>query len=462
MADQFDEVFANLRRGPWHNDPNSIPQERGFSDGQAESTGWLSDNSVTPDVIRASAVETDKLAANAVTAAKISAGAIETDKLAAGAVTAAKISAGAVETDKLAANAVTAAKIAANTITAAQIASSAITTDELAANAVTAAKIAANTVTANEIAANTLTAGEIAANAITATELATNSVQTGHIVVGNVTSSKIESVISSKSFGANDGAAGSPGVFFDLDSDTGLYRNGSGALAITANGSHAATIGLGISVSRGVAPSSDAFFDLGTSSARWDTVYRVSESAVSDANRKQDIADAPLGLDFVRSLRPRVYRWRDAADTQAREAVQLDTEAMERECRPHEQRILRIREQQMAGRLSDEDAEDQVGQARGKLAEIRERHMRPVREAQAKRRPGRRLHYGLVAQEVKAALDAAGVDSMDAAFWQQAPTGEQSLSYSELIPVLIRGMQEQAADNERLSERVAALEASRE
>ena len=430
MADPFEEVFNNLRRSAFADDPNSIPQERMANDGQGESVGWLADNSVTSDVIRANAV------------------------------IAAKISAGAVETDKLAANAVTAAKIAANTITANEIAANAITTSELNAGAVTAAKIAANTITANEIAANTLTASEIAANAITASEIAADAVTTTKILAANVTSSRIELTVTGKNFGANDGSAGAPGLFFDSASNYGIRKSGSSIVLDTAgalNFGWTTVDNVSYAVLR---PSVDNLTDLGTTSFRWATVYRVAESAVSDEREKRDILDAPLGLDFVRSLKPRVFRWRETADTQAREAAEqsFDRASLDAETAPLEARIRRTRAEQQAGAISDARADSVVVGLRAQIAEITERHSAPVRAAHQKRRTGRRLHYGLIAQEVKAALDAAGVDSVDAGFWQEAPGGEQSLSYSQLMIPLLRAVQEQDAEIAGLRARIEQLE----
>lgn len=444
MADPFEEVFSNLRRGPWHEDPNSIPQERGLADGQAESSGWLSDDSVTSDVIRT----------DAVIARHITSDSIETRHITAAAVTANEIAADSITSAHIVAGTIVASDIAANTITAAQIAASTITSNEIAANTITAADIAAGTITANEIAANTLTANEIAANAITATELAADSVTTNKIVAGNVTSSRIELTISGKNFGANNGSSSQPGVFFDADSTSGLGRLNFGfgtVPTIVSGGFTIAAFAPGaLNLAGECAPTTDAAHDLGTTSLRWDVVYRVSESSVSDARDKRDIDDAPLGLDFARSLRPRVFRWRDAVDTQARDAARLDGEAMQRECQPHEDRIAEIRRQQLTGEISEEDGDAEVERLREKLNRIQERHYRPVQEAAQKRRPGKRLHYGLVAQEVKDALDAAGVDSMDAGFWQKDPEGREALSYSELTAVLLKAIQELAAKVENL------------
>lgn len=67
--------------------------------------------------------------------------------------------------------------------------------------------------------------------------------------------------------------------------------------------------------------------------------------------------------------------------------------------------------------------------------------------------PGSRTHWGLIAQEVKEAMEAAGID--DAALWCLAdkddPESAQSLRYSELIAPMIKCIQNQ-------QERIEALE----
>ena len=67
--------------------------------------------------------------------------------------------------------------------------------------------------------------------------------------------------------------------------------------------------------------------------------------------------------------------------------------------------------------------------------------------------PGVRLHYGFIAQEVKQAVDASGVE--DFAGWVQDdlsnPNSTQSLSYEQFIAPLTKAVQE-------LSARVKQLE----
>jgi hypothetical protein len=80
--------------------------------------------------------------------------------------------------------------------------------------------------------------------------------------------------------------------------------------------------------------------------------------------------------------------------------------------------------------------------------------MRPVKREVA--RAGGRTHYGLVAQEVRAAAAMAGVT--DFAGWVLADKGDpastQGLRYDQFIAPLIKAVQELAA-------RVVALEARR-
>lgn len=68
--------------------------------------------------------------------------------------------------------------------------------------------------------------------------------------------------------------------------------------------------------------------------------------------------------------------------------------------------------------------------------------------------PGQRDHYGLVAQEVKNAMEAAGID--DAALWcltdKTDPDSKQSIRYTELIAPMLKVIQMQ-------QERIEALEA---
>lgn len=128
-------------------------------------------------------------------------------------------------------------------------------------------------------------------------------------------------------------------------------------------------------------PATDNAVTLGASGARWSAVWAATGTIqTSDARQKTDIGPSDLGLDFLLSLRPVRYRWRD----------------------------------------------------------------------------GTRPHYGLIAQEVRAAFDTAGI--ADFAGYVKAdpadPESEEGLRYAEFIAPLIGAVQ-------TLTARVANLEAIR-
>lgn len=77
-------------------------------------------------------------------------------------------------------------------------------------------------------------------------------------------------------------------------------------------------------------------------------------------------------------------------------------------------------------------------------------------------RAGERTFYGLIAQDVKAALDK--VNAGDFAGWTLAdkddPESTQGLRYTEFVAPLIKAVQELSAKNKAFLARLAALEAT--
>lgn len=140
-------------------------------------------------------------------------------------------------------------------------------------------------------------------------------------------------------------------------------------------------------------PNPDAAISLGAGGARYTTVYATNGTInTSDEREKTDFHDIELGLDFVNALKPKTYRWIEG------------------------------------GKKREED---------GSLTSV----------------PGVRRHAGLIAQQVKEELVARGIDI---ALWtsddKDDPEARQGLRYEQMIPILVKAVQE-------LSARVAALEA---
>ena len=132
----------------------------------------------------------------------------------------------------------------------------------------------------------------------------------------------------------------------------------------------------------------------------------------SDARDKADIRDTVLGLDFINALRPRDFRW-DLRDDY-RHVDKLTTDA-----------------------------------APESLSDVR-------RDGSQKRA---RYHQGLIAQELKAAMDELGVDC--SAYQDHRIAGGEdvrSIAYDALIPPLIKAIQELTEQNDTLTKRIVLLE----
>lgn len=144
-------------------------------------------------------------------------------------------------------------------------------------------------------------------------------------------------------------------------------------------------------------PGADNSYTIGQNGTRWSAVWAANGTIqTSDEREKKDIINATLGLDFINALRPVSYKWKVGGN---------------------------------------EVSKDENG------------------EMVITPQPGTRTHWGLIAQEVKAAIDAAGVDFGGWVLTDKNDAdSQQALRYDQFIAPLIKAVQE-------LSARVEALEA---
>lgn len=184
------------------------------------------------------------------------------------------------------------------------------------------------------------------------------------------------------------GVAGVAGTRFIPTSTTapanGMYLQAANVVGLAANSTAAYKYGSNAFLSQ-----TNNSRDLGENAVAWRNIYSANAVTVtSDERAKTDIKDTPLGLEFILALRPVSYRMR-------------------------------------VGRVEVS--------ADGKNTET------PV--------PGVRRHHGLLAQQVRKAMDAVGVD--DFAGWVSAdptdPGAAQALRYGEFVAPLVRAVQELAA-----------------
>jgi hypothetical protein len=188
----------------------------------------------------------------------------------------------------------------------------------------------------------------------------------------------------------------SGGEFRELNFDV----NGSRRMQITFVNSATAVN----SMYANTVPSTNNAFTLGegTTPRRWSEVFATNGTInTSDQRLKTDVIDSPLGLSFIDKLRPVAYRW--------------------------------IVGQNVEDGYDEQAILDENGDVRQL---IRIPRFRPV--------PGVRMHYGLISQEVKAALDQEAVE--DFAGWvlgdKNDPDSEQSLRMTEFIAPMIQAIKE--------------------
>lgn len=180
-------------------------------------------------------------------------------------------------------------------------------------------------------------------------------------------------------------------------------------LSATPSGSNALVDEVGIN-GAALYPITDNAISSGLSTNRWSVVYAATGTInTSDARLKTDVR--PLkGTDFINLLKPVSYRWISGGKEVIRQVFRDDK--------------------------GDEVAEGTKG-------------ARPA-EIISKEVPGKRAHYGFLAQDVKTALAGADV-GLHVLSDPNDPDSEQGLRYEELIAPMVAAIQE-------LTARVKALE----
>ena len=148
----------------------------------------------------------------------------------------------------------------------------------------------------------------------------------------------------------------------------------------------------------------------------WKNIYSTNSPTVtSDERTKTEITTATLGLDFINALHPVSYKFKEGSTVVTGQ------------------------------RYRDADGNECSADATG---------ARPA-ELISHTVPGARTHWGLIAQEVKQAVDAAGVDFGGWILTDiNDPNSQQALRYEQFISPLIKAVQELTAQVKDLQSKI--------
>jgi hypothetical protein len=217
-------------------------------------------------------------------------------------------------------------------------------------------------------------------------------------------------------------------------------------------------------------PISDNIYSLGTSGARWTSVWAANGTIqTSDATQKTNIAPIVHGLSVVNALTPKTFQWKvggyDQQDVQETQLVQdelveqIDEDYVDTSSGVPVQKTRTVEKRTPI--LDRVPVTDESGKpvmvpviVRGKqVGETQMLHSVPrmvqktVTVTKPIARAGRRMHSGFLANEVKAAFDAVGIDFGGYVLGED---GLEGIRPDQLIPVLWKAVQELSAQVEAL------------
>ncbi len=294
---------------------------RGTLNASDITTGTLDASGITVSNLSASSITSGSLSADRISGGTIDANNVTIDNLTVssanvtGSFNASVINAGTLSSDRI--PDLNASKITAGTMSADRISGGTITGTTMSADLISGGSISADLISGGSIDAGLITSGTMSANRISGGSIDAG-LLTGDAAIANLSTSNAIGV----------GGSGQTSVFVGAVQGSGGLSTGStithtgGTSKITFASSYVDLAASGTSKFRSTTvqntsyddlrPGSNDAYDLGASYAEWRDIYAGNTTIqTSDINLKTDVEDITLGLDFVNTLEPIEFKWTD-------------------------------------------------------------------------------------------------------------------------------------------------------
>ncbi|EFM18627.1 hypothetical protein [Pantoea sp. aB] len=210
----------------------------------------------------------------------------------------------------------------------------------------------------------------------------------------------------------------------------------------------------------------DNAYTVGASGARPSQVWAANGTIqTSDGTLKTAVTDSDLGLDFINGLRPVSYKFISGGnvaeevddgfeeiETQVMEITNQTEQVQEQKEIDGELKLVRsyVTKQVERPVFDSIDVVDESGNYLETVSVPRMQTVKVPKKKQVIRSvPGERIHYGLIAQEVKALMEKMGVE--DFGGYVKGEDGVLGLRYEQFISPVIKSLQQ-------ISERLEKLE----
>jgi len=222
---------------------------------------------------------------------------------------------------------------------------------------------------------------------------------------------------------------------------------------------HTSTCNFEVDIAGNLGFHTDDTYDFGSSSYRADDIYATNTTIQSSDGRQKDIIqDCDLGLDFIKALAPKSFKFKDYTVPERQytkkvpkmRTISKERNKIENIDGKYKQTKEIIEEQEQD--YIEHDLYDENNKVIGKHKEL-------LYEDKAITEPERekthiRRHYGLVAQDVEATL--SGKDFAGLVY--DATADRYGLRMGEFIAPIIKAMQEISAQLEDIKTRIDKLE----